>query len=138
MEIGRFYIDFNKYAIMLYNGNLNCDLCLENKASFYFWKIQDNILFHYYLCRFCLKAKIIELFNNLIKGYFNSIRLITNRHYLIIKRIRHNSHCDFCKNNIEFELSRYKMKYYYICSECLKEELIKVKDYLMVIISVKK
>jgi protein-arginine kinase activator protein McsA len=138
VEILRFYIDFVKYCIDLKEANLNCELCFENKSKYYFWKSENNIKYGYYICKFCLKAKVIELFNNLTKGYFNSIKLLTNRHYITVKRIKYNSYCNSCKEKIEFEISKYKLKNYYLCTDCLKKELIEIKDYIMVLISVKK
>jgi len=133
MEIARFYVDFNKYTFSIYPAKFKCDLCLENKANLIFKK--DNNM--YYICKTCSKAKIIAIFHYLTNGKFSSIRVLTNRHYIIVKRIKNNGFCN-CKNNVEFEFNKYKVNSNYICQDCLKEKLIEIKNYLLTVISVKK
>ena len=132
MEIARIYLDYSKYSFSIYNTNNLCDLCLENKANILFKK-NNNV---YYICKTCSKAKVIEIFFKLISGKFNSTRLSTNRHYYIIKRIKYDGLCN-CKNKVEYEISKYKINHSYVCGNCLKEELIKLKNYLLMIITVK-
>jgi len=132
VEIARFYVDFNKYSFSILKTNFKCNLCLENKAHVIFKK-NNNV---YYICKICSKEKIITLFHTLTIGKFNSERLLTNRHYLIVKRIKYDGLCK-CKNKVEFEISKYKINHSLICQNCLKEELIPIKNYLLTLISVK-
>jgi hypothetical protein len=132
VEIARIYLDYNKYSFTIKKTNEICELCLENKANVLFNK-NNNV---YYICKSCSKAKIITLFYTLINGKFTSVRISTNKHYYIIKRIKHNSFCN-CQNQVEFEICKYKINHNYICGNCLKQELIKIKNYLLIIITVK-
>jgi hypothetical protein len=132
VEIARFYIDYNKYSFSIYTCDFKCELCLKNKASV-IYKKNNNV---YYICKTCSKTKIIEIFYLLISGKFTSGRISTNRYYYIIKRIKYNALCK-CNNKVEFEISKYKINHSYVCENCLRQELIVVKNYLLTIISVK-